>query len=77
MAKVKNETGAPWVDARTMQRVPKGGVFEVPDDLTWSYVQSDNWSCADKATQALADKQRAAIESPPAEEPADVPTEES
>ena len=62
MGKVKNETGAAWVDARTGLRVAKGGTLDVPDELVWGYVQSDNWSAADKATQAVADKQRAAIE---------------
>lgn len=50
-------------DARAGGRLvlPKQ-VVEVPDDVVWGYVQSDLWDAADKATQALADDQAAAVE---------------
>lgn len=59
MAKVKNVSGAPWVDAETNTRVAKGGVLEVPDERAWGYVQMAGvWEAADEATAALAEGQR-------------------
>lgn len=77
MARVKNKSGDAWIDAETNQRVAKGGVIEIPDDRAWGYCQmEDIWAAADKATSALAEEQKAAIEAvdnPPAEVPAEQP----
>lgn len=62
MAKVKNVSSGPWVDAETNQRVAKGGTLEIPDGRAWGYCQMESvWKAADKATADLAEEQRAAI----------------
>lgn len=40
--------------------VMPGQVVEVPDDSVYGYTCQDAWDAADKATQAIADKQEAA-----------------
>jgi hypothetical protein len=37
-------------------------IIEIPDADAWGYVQSDSWTCADKATEKLADEQAAAVQ---------------